>query len=86
MPAPFESQFPIETIAIVFGRQIVGTFFYVMIFMIMISSDTTFLEMEIQIWFTAPIILVTVCEMTRLPFGCNPAWALAYQLVWGINN
>lgn len=24
--------------------------------------------------------------MTRLPLGCNPAWGLAYQLVWGINN
>ena len=42
--------------------------------------------MEIQIWISSPLLLITVCEMTRLPLGCNPAWGLAYQLVWGINN
>lgn len=86
LPAPFEAEFQINTVAEVFGKEVIGTFIYCLIVMIMISSDTTFLELEIQIWLSTPLILVTVCEMTRLPLGCNPAWSLAYQLVWGIHK
>ena len=56
-----------------------GSFFYTMIVFIFVSTDITFTELDIQIWFALSISLVTICELTNAKFGVNPALSFAYQ-------
>ena len=63
LPIPFQTNTNAHEAALVFTREVIGTFLYITIVLILVSSDTTFVEMEIQVWLTMLLILVTICEM-----------------------
>ena len=85
LPDPIQDNTDLKDTGIIFCKEAIGTFVYVVIYLILVSSDTTFVEMEIQVWFTIPLILVTVCEMIKLPLATNPAWGLSFNVVYGIH-
>ena len=55
---------------------------FVLVVLILTSSDTTFTETVGQVWAAVPLALIAVCVMMRLGLGTNPAQALAFQVAY----
>ena len=67
-----------------FAQEVIATFFLVAAFMTVAMPDTTYTDMEIQIWIAIPLLVTTLSEMVSLPMGMNPALGFAYQLSYSI--
>lgn len=55
---------------------------FVLIVLILTSSDTTFSDSVGQVWAAVPLALIAICVMMRLALGTNPAQALAFQVAY----
>lgn len=81
--APFPTVHPTtQSIWIAFGKEIFGSFLFILSVLIMISSDTTFTNNNMQTWFCVPLCLIAVCGIFGLSLGTNPAQAIAFQVAY----
>jgi len=59
-----------------FFESFINAFLFCVVFLILISREMTFVELEIQIWFTVPIIYTTVSILGGITTGPNPFFGL----------
>ena len=65
-----------------FFNEFIGSLLFVLIVLILTSSDTTFAHTVGQVWAAVPLALIAVCVMMKLALGTNPAQALAFQVAY----
>jgi glycerol uptake facilitator-like aquaporin len=63
-----------------FMESVITTFIFGVVALTLISTDVTFVELELQVWFAIPILYAVVAILTDVTIGPNPFFSLIIPL------